>query len=199
MPPVIVAFGFAPIVRSGRSTVPAHSYVQVIGLSALTLHEVIKTVAYKWTPAWEDVLSGRWQVWQTRTFVDMSQVAEPLAFMTYPGALCITEPGRLHVPLQVAPRETSPGYTTARDAALARLPSSTHIPPEAVMLSLYFYMDEPVRCNECYFVTLLTMRTDFGCTNSQSLCAAWSCRGSLDTHSLLSFGWSRHSRDGTYV
>jgi hypothetical protein len=166
MPTVIVAFGFAPIMRAGRSTVPAHSYVQVMGLSALTLHEVIKSVAYKWAPVWEDVLSGQWQLWQARTFVDMSKVVEPLAFMTYPGALCITEPGRLHVPLQVAPREISPGYAAARDAALARLPSSTHIPSEAVLLSLYFHMDEPVSYNKNCVVASLIMCIDIGNTNT---------------------------------
>jgi hypothetical protein len=143
MPPVIVAFGFAPILRSGQRTIPAHSYVRMIHPNMLSLHEIINSVAYKWAPAWEDVVSGKWQVWQARCYTDMSQVSEPLAFMTFPGALCVTEPGRLHAPLFATSCKTL-GYESAREAALARMPSAAHLPSDAVLLSLYFYQDEPV-------------------------------------------------------
>jgi hypothetical protein len=143
VPPVIVAFGFAPILRPGQRTVPAHSYVRMIHPNMLSLHEIINAVAYKWAPAWEDIVSGRWQVWQARCYSDMSKIGEPLAFMTFPGALCLTEPGRLHAPLLVATSDT-PGYQAAREAAISRLPSPAHLPQEAVLLSLYFHQDEPV-------------------------------------------------------
>jgi hypothetical protein len=148
---VIVAFGFAPIDRPGRTTVPAHSYVNVIGSNALTLHSVVTSMSYKWAPSWEDIMSGDWQVWQARPFVDMSKVIEPLTFMTYPGAICVTEPGRMHAPLCAAAGDVSPGYDSARDAAIARLPSSAHLPAEAVLLSLYFFKDELVcqPCDDC--------------------------------------------------
>jgi hypothetical protein len=113
--------------------------------NTLCLHDVIRTLAYKWAPAWEDVVPGEWQVWQARSFIDMSTVTEPLAFMTFPGAICITEPGRLHAPMLPATREVSPGYALARDAAIARLPPPADLPPDATILSLYFYKEEPVR------------------------------------------------------
>jgi hypothetical protein len=75
----------------------------------------------------------------------MSTVVEPLEFMTYTGALCITEPGRLHVPLSITSPDTSPGYKAARNSAIARLPPGTHLPLDAPLLSLYFHHDEPVR------------------------------------------------------
>jgi hypothetical protein len=145
MAPVIVSFGFAPIVRAGRAMIPAHSYVNALCVNSPTLYDVMKAMPYKWAPAWEDILSGEWQVWQARAFVDMSRVVESLAFMTFPGAICITEPGRLHGQLHAAPPDVSPGYASAREAAIARLPSSAHLPSEALILSLYLYREEPVR------------------------------------------------------
>jgi hypothetical protein len=144
MSPVIVAFGFSPILRPGQHTVPAHSYVRVIHPNMLSLHEVINAVAYKWAPAWEDIVSGKWQVWQARCYTDMSKVSDPLAFMTFPGALCLTEPGWLHALLSVASHDT-PGYTSARDTAIARLPSPIQLSSDTMLLSLYFHKDEPVR------------------------------------------------------
>jgi hypothetical protein len=144
MPPALVSFGFAPIVRAGRSTIPAHSYVRLVHPNLLSLHEIIKSMAYNWAPTWENIIAGDWHVWQARSFVDMSEATEPLAFMTYPGAICVTEPGRLHAPLLVASPDACPGYEAARVAALARLPPIAHVPADATLISLYFHNDAPV-------------------------------------------------------
>jgi hypothetical protein len=124
MSPIIVSFRFTPIIRSGQRTIPAHSYVRMIHPNMLSLHQIINSMSYKWAPSWEDVASGEWQVWQARAYVDMSRVKDPLAFMTFPGALCMTEPGRLHAHLLVTSSDT-PGYAAARKAAVARLPPGT--------------------------------------------------------------------------
>jgi hypothetical protein len=145
MPPVIVALGFAPIERPGRPRIPAHSYVHMVSANMMSLHDVIKSMGYKWCPAWEDILSGEWQVWQARPYVDMSTVTDPLVFMTFPGAVCITEPGRMYAPLRAVSGDISPGYPVARDAAIARMSSPAHLPPDAALLSLYLYKDGPVR------------------------------------------------------
>jgi hypothetical protein len=121
MSPVIVSFGFTPIIWSGQRTIPAHSYARMIYTNMLLLHEIINCMAYKWAPSWEDIVSSDWQVWQACAHVDMSRVKEPLAFMTFPGAVCITEPGRLHAHLLTTYSDT-PGYAVARKAAVARLP-----------------------------------------------------------------------------
>jgi hypothetical protein len=200
VPFVIVALGFAPIERFGRPTIPAHSYVHVVCANMMSLHDVIKSMAYKWAPAWEDILSGEWQVWQARPYVDMSTVTEPLAFMTFPGAICITEPGRMHAPLLPVSGDVSPGYAVARDAAITRLPSPAHLPPDAELLSLYLYKDGPVRLQMLKIsVHSLTMQIDF----------VWCLRPSTNTSSHerpsslfqtpLSVGWFRHSRGCTDV
>jgi hypothetical protein len=81
----------------------------------------------------------------------MSKVDDPLAFMTFPGALCITEPGRLHAPLMLGFVDT-PGYNSALAAAVTRLPANARMPLDASLLALYFHIDDEQVCSYQFVV-----------------------------------------------